>query len=155
MQIVTDQTDFSNYPAYDYDEPEAEVKKKKRKNKNKNKNKNKKNKKKRRKNKNKKRNKNKNERLNGEIPEETIIKFHETFDSLVGDGGNESDFRGPRQSGSFLENADYDDEYYDNYDYDLQPLGQGGVAGQQTGSASPSAGGGGSNQVGLLALASF
>ena len=145
MQIVTDQTAFSDYPAYDYDEPEVKKKKKK----NKNNNKKNKNKKKRRKNKNKKRNKNK--RPNGEIPEETIIKFHETFDSLVGDGGNESDFRGPRQS-SFLNDADYD---YDNYDYDLQPLDQGGVAGQQTGNGSPSGGGGGNNQVGLLALASF
>ena len=155
MQIVSDQTDYPDYPVDDYDEPE--VKEKKKKGKNKRKNKNKKNKRKRkRKNKNKKRNKNK--RMKGEIPEETIIKFHETFDSLVGsDGGNESDFRGPRQSGSFLENTDYTDDYnyHDDYNYDLQPLGQGGVAGQQTGSASPSAGGGGSNQVGLLALASF
>ena len=153
MQIVPDQTDYPDYPVDDYDEPEAKKKKKKKKGKNKGKNKNKKNK---RKNKNKNKKRNKNKRMKGEIPEETIIKFHETFDSLVGsDGGNESDFRGPRQSGSFLENEDYDYENYDNYDYDLQPLGQGGVAGQQTGNASPSAGGGGSNQVGLLALASF
>ena len=46
----------------------------------------------------KKRNKGK-KMNNGEIPEETIKKFHETFDSLVeGDSDFEGDFRGPRQS---------------------------------------------------------
>ena len=54
-----------------------------------------------RKSKKNKKKRNKGKKMNGEIPEETIKKFHETFDSLVsGDGDFEQSdiFRGPRQS---------------------------------------------------------
>ena len=72
--------------------------------------------------------------MNGEIPEETLIKFHDTFDRLVsGDSTSESGVRSPRQNNLLDEDEEdyydeYDDEYdeeYDEYDYNLQALDQG------------------------------
>ena len=81
--------------------------------------------------KSKKNNKRKNKTKNSEIPEEMLIKFHDTFDRLVSDDYNsESGVRNPRQN--FLDSDEDDDDYYDEYDeeydeydYDLQPLDEG------------------------------